>query len=397
VSFTYLGTAWTPHTAAEHAADVLQTINDTLRSRGVMDSDGNLIQMTAVMSNAVWILCLAVGAIRASDDEALLEATKQFSVAEASDAQIQAMLPIAGTVLIPGAYSLLTVSVTAGALGDAVIPTGAKVVFGSVCNFLVLTGATVPSGTTVDFLCQADVIGPIEVAPSTVSAFQTSIANVTVVTNSSAAIPGRYAETVAQVRQRLLSGNIADIGLDGTINAVLAIQGITDAMIFFNYDTVTNLVLQGGKTILPRQAYIVVLGSDETGEAIATAYATRMNSPTSGALSQTYTTLSGQAIAISYDVAASQRVYVRVYYDPDTVLATGFSSEIAALVAAGVWRIGKPVTSVQIAQLLEGFQNALATGCHVSLDDAVWDNEVLIDAEKYGSIAIADVHVLEEP
>jgi hypothetical protein len=122
-----------------------------------------------------------------------------------------------------------------------------------------------------------------------------------------------------------------------------------------------------------------------------------MNSPTVGSSHQHYETQSGQLLQINYDTATSERVYVRVYYDPDTVTATGFASEIADLVAAVVWRIGKPVTAVQVAQALEGFQHALPTGCQVSLDDASWDNEVLIDGNKYGSVAVADVHVLEEP
>jgi hypothetical protein len=355
------------------------------------------VQLQAVLSNVVWILCLAVGAIRANDDDALLEAAKQFSVAEASDAQVLAMLPIAGTVLIPGAYSLLTLTVTAGPGGNAVIPTGAKAVFGSICNFAVLAGATVPTGTSVDFLCQADVAGPIEVTPGKVTEFQTTIANVAAVTNAAGAIPGRYAETVQQARQRLLAGNIADIGLDGTVNAIRAVQGITDAMIFFNYDTVNPLVLTGAISIPCRQACIVVVGSDETDEAIAAAYAKRMNSPTIGTSSQVYTTLSGQSLTVSFYEATSQRIYVQVYYDPDTVTASGFEDEIADMVASIVWRVGKPVTSAQVAQGLIGFQHALVTGCRVSVDDAIWDDEVLINANKYGSVAAADVHVLEEP
>jgi hypothetical protein len=122
-----------------------------------------------------------------------------------------------------------------------------------------------------------------------------------------------------------------------------------------------------------------------------------MNSPTVGTSSQFFTTLSGQTVEIDFYEATSERVYVQVYYDPDTVTATGFESEIADLVAAIVWRIGKSVTAAQIANGLIDYQHATITGCKVSLDDAIWGNQVFIDADKYGSVAVADVHVLEEP
>lgn len=397
MSFEYpAGTLFTPATASQHASDILGRINAILSSKGILDSNGVIMQMAAVDSNAVWIMCLADGANLADLDSALLAAQKMFSVSECSDAQVSSCLPVAGTSLIPGAYSLLSLNVTADTSG-ATVNSGTKAPFGTVCNFVVVTTTAIPAGATVPILCQSDTIGPIEVAAHQITAFQTTIAHVTAVDNPSSAVPGRNLETYPQVRQRLLQGNIADVALDGAINAIKAIQGITDAKIWFNYDLVTTLNITGTSgvivSVLPRQAYIIVAGVDETGAAIATAYAKRMNALTSGASHQTYTSLAGQSIPIYYDVAAAQQIYVKVYYDPNTVTATGFQTDIQTIVASTVWGIGKTVTAAAIDIALDGFQYALVKGSQVSWDNATWTNEVVVDANKYAQIQSANVTV----
>jgi hypothetical protein len=389
----------TPHTANEHAIDVLNYINAILKANGVVDSNGNVMQLTPNMADAMWILCLAVGDLRADDDQVLVAGGQQFSVSECSDAQLQAVLPVAGTSLIPAAYSLVTLRVTAGSGGSAVIPLHTSAPWGTVCNFLTQSGPiTIPAGTYADILCKSDTAGPIEVPayPNGITAFSTTIAIVQSVNNPSAAIPGRNIETIQQVRQRLLQGNISDLGQDGTQMAILSIQGIVDAKVYFNFDTVNNLTLTGGTVVGPRRAYVVVEGTDPTGTAIALAYAKRMSAPTQGGSSQTYTTLSGQAFTVYYDAAVSERLYVKVYYDSSTVTASGFATDLATILADTVWHIGQSVTASLIDQALQGFPYALVTGSQVSTDGATWKNEVLVNANAYAAIASGDVTVVAQ-
>lgn len=273
--FTYPAGLWTPKTAAEHAADLLADINAQLLANGVLDSAGNQMVLKPVASNAVWIICLAVGAMRADDDLALLAAAQMFSIAQASDAQIQEILPLAGTTLIPGAYSLLTLHVTVDSTGATITP-AARAPFGTICNFIPLSTTVIAPSGSADILCQADVIGPISVAPATVTAFSPAVAHVVTVSNPASAVIGRNPETIQQVRQRLLGSQINDFSLDGTINAVLSVQGITAAFIYLNTSPTITLNLQGSISVPPLKAYIVLAGSDITGTAIAAAYAKRM-------------------------------------------------------------------------------------------------------------------------
>ena len=278
MSFVYSAGTWIPHTAAQHAADILNTINATLAAQGILDSAGNQMVLQPVASNAIWILCLAIGAMRANDDQALLAASQQFSISECDDVQLSELLPIIGTSLIAAQKSLVVLQVTADSSG-ATVPLGTSAPFGAICNFVTLANATVPPSGSVNILAQASVAGPIAVAPGVLTAFSSTIPHVTAVTNPAAAIVGRNLETYPQLRQRVLAGKVSYIGQDGVALALQGIQGITASRVYFNPSPTAPLVLAGGTSIPARTAYIVILGTDNTGAAIASAYFAGMNAP----------------------------------------------------------------------------------------------------------------------
>lgn len=275
MSFNYPAGTWTPHTAAEHAANLLNDLNAQLAANNIRDANGNIVVLQPVATNAVWLILLAMGAMRADDDLALLAASQMFSISESSDGQIQTILPLAGTSLIAGAFSQVTLTVTVDATGATITPS-AKAPFGTICNFIPVTTTVIPPSGSAQILCQSDTIGPIAVAPGAITAFSPSIPHVTSVNNANAAVVGRNAETVTQVRQRLLGSQINDFSLDGTINAVKQVQGITTATIYLNQSPTNNLILPGPINVPPLKAYIVLSGTDITGVAIANAYAKRM-------------------------------------------------------------------------------------------------------------------------
>ena len=387
MSFSYPIGTWVAHSAAEHATDIQDTINAILSANNVL-SGGTLVQLSPSIGNVEWLLVLGAAAIRADLDQALLAAEKSFSIAEGSDDQILSLLPTSGTSLLPATFSTVVLHVTADSTG-VTVPAGSIAPFGSICNFVTQLTTVIGASDSADILAVADVSGPIVVLPGALTAFSPAVTHVVSVTNVAGSIPGENAETVLQVRQRLLTGNIADIGIDGTIRALRSIQGVSAAQVYFNFDTVSNLVLPGGITILPRNARIIIGGSDLTGTEIAAEYARRMTAPTDGAESQTYVTLAGQNFVVKYDLAEDQDVWVRVFYDPATLTADGFETEIDNLILAirSGLQIGQKITAAMIDQALIGFQFALITASQVSLDGATWDNDVAIDAD---SIAAFD-------
>jgi len=476
---SYAAGTWKPSSASEHAADILAQINAVLAANNVLDGSGNVIQFAASLGNVVWIMCLSLGQILADNDQDLLGASQMFSVAEETDAQLASTLPMTGTSFIPGAYSLVTLVVTADSSG-ATVPSGTKAAYGTICNFVAQATLTLGSGSSGSLLCEADVLGPIAVPPGTLTSFTTTVPHVASITNPAAAVVGRNVETSQQIRQRLLQGNTANQNLQGTARAIASIQGITQSAVYLNQSPTVNLVLQGPINVPPLSAYIVVAGSDITGDAIATAYAERMliqtfsvgpgapanfsrsdftfaasgNTITSaggsfstagfvagqwwsvtgsgsnnftfkvGSVSgssivvapssatvtneaagatvtftaknvQPYMTAAGQLIAVQYDNAVAQNVYVTVYYEAGTPTQVGFDTTLQAIVAGIPWTIGAHVTGAAIASAIAaaGYTYAVVTGVAVSLDNTSWHNEVIVNGNALPSIPSANVTV----
>jgi hypothetical protein len=271
--------------------DCLNQINAVLAANNIQDSSGNLIQFAASLGNIVWIIALAVGNMEANKDLNLLGAAQQFSIQQETTAQLLETLPMTGTQVIPGAFSLLTLQVAATSAG-CTIPVGTKAPYGTMCNFVVENTTVIGPSGVANILCQSDTLGPIAVAAGAITAFSSTIAGVASVTNPAGAILGRLQETSQQLQQRLLAGNVIQTNLGGTIAALQGIQGLTSAVVYLNVSPATTLVLAGA-TVPSLSSYIVVEGSDITGVAIANAYSTRM-------LTQTFSLGGGMPALFSY-------------------------------------------------------------------------------------------------
>ena len=258
------------------------------------------------------------------------------------------------------------------------MPSGTLLPYGSV-NFLTTSGISLtPSG--VGFVtAQCDTLGAVVVPASGLTAFGISIPNLSSVFNPAAGITGRDTETVNEARQRLILGQTIGFNLNGVETALQGIPGITSVKVWFNIDTVNNLVLMGGTVVPPRHCRIIVAGIDSSGTLIASNYFSRITCPTDGASSQNYTFLSGQTFQVFFDQAVNQSVFVKVFYDNAQPTQSGFGSLIDQILAGLTFGIGQTISSETIIEALVGFQYASIIGATVSLDGVTYNNKVLIN------------------
>lgn len=377
MSFDINGITWTPETASQHAQEILVAMNALLTAQG-------LPTVSATPANALWLFMLAIGSKEQTQDNDLSAAINSFNLALCDDQQISNLLPIAGTALIPGAFSLVNMKVTAGA-GSVTVPSGTLLPYGTV-NFATTSGITLTSGIIgyVDAVC--DTLGPTVVPASGLIAFGTNIPNLSSVYNPTAAIVGRYTETQSQARQRLILGQTIGWNLNGVQTALSAIPGVTSALVYFNQDTMNTLVLTGGLTVLPRHCRIIIAGTDSSGTLIASEYLSRITPPTDGELSQTYTFLSGQVFSVFYTAATTQSVYVKVYYDVNKSTQSGFGTLITQILESLTFEIGETISSNTILDALIGFQYASIIGATVSLDGVTYSNKVSINGQAVPSV-----------
>jgi hypothetical protein len=276
MSFSINGETWTPKTTLEHADSIIDKINDLLQENNVTDRDGNIVFLRKNYGNALYLLALGDGERFSENDEQLSKAINSFNIELCDDQQIENLLPIAAITRNPGSYSTLQLVAKASEDGDCLIPAGTKAPFNDV-NFVVQADVLISAGSTQIVNTVCDTLGPVVVLSGEVTAFETEIANLESVENSTSSVPGVAPETTNALRRRILAGDTIKYSLNGCKKALEELTGITHARIYFNYNLSTTITLPGGVVVSPRTAYIVVLGSSDK---IAETYAEYMNAPT---------------------------------------------------------------------------------------------------------------------
>jgi len=426
LSFTINGVVYTPQTASQHAQNMLSDMNSQLTAL-------SLPTLTATQSNALWWALLVQGSVDAQQDLLLNQAANSLNIALCDDDQVLNLLPIAGTSVIAASPSSVTLTVTASSAG-CTVPLGSTVYSGTYIfsTTQVLTLGANASGS-VAAICTTN--GPVTVSANTLTAFNPTITGVSSVTNPTAAVVGRNIETVAQTRTRLLFGGANINALTGANTYLKNLAGITQANVFFNVATTTSvpyklngiLSLANGSTVTSGFAYVInVVGTTNwtslygvvspaigsyfvsnataaitgsgtcqkalpprtaqivlsgTSTLIASTYLDWMSSPTQGALSQNWTSPSGQAISVSYDVATTRLIYVQVNVLATGYLEAGYDNYIRTTIAGlnPYATIGQNVTTQTIANLFSTYTGATMVSYQISLDGSTWSNSVLVD------------------
>ena len=389
MSWSVNGITWTPQSAATHAQTNLTYLNNLNVAPTLVASP----------TNAIWLNYLGVGGLQQAYDAKLYAASQSFNVVTCDDSQVLNLAPITGTGPIPATYSTVLLSVTAGSGGTATIPNSTLSPFNGI-NFVVSGPVTVPANSTVNgIFAVADTAGPYLALAGQVTSFSTSIPNVATVTNPANSTQGNSRETTTAFRQRLVSGNgIIGWGLTGTTIAIKALQGITNAMVYFNVDTINNLTLTGGYIIGPRHAAILIQGADVTGQ-LANTYMARMTPPTAGANPENWTSASGQIIPVYYDTASNQSVYVKIYYDPNQPHSSGWLTIAQNLILGlnSTVAIGQEISQQTISQVLTGFTYATITGVTVSLDNVTFTRSVLINGNGAANFSATNITSVSGP
>lgn len=389
MSWSVGGVTFTPQSATYYASQMFAAINAQRQAVG-------LPQMVATSANALWLMCLAAGNVRADYDLQLNAAGNSFEISVADDNQILNLLPAVGTSLVPPTYTTLTIQVTATSGGSCTVPAGTLARFTNTINFSVNTTTVVPASSTVSIATTCTVSGPVAVVPGQVTSFTTSLANLASVNNSGASIQGSAQETVSQLRTRILQGNVLNWGINGLIRALRAIQGITQATAYFNPDAINPITING-VTVNARHCHMYVIGSDPTGVAIANAYSQTMNAPTDGSQSQNFITLAGQNIAINYDLATTQAVYVKVFYDSTLPTQAGYDTQIKNLVLTLAPTIGQAITTEFILSVLQNFIYASIVTATVSSDNITYVNRLAVNGNAVATFTTANIFVVGTP
>ena len=387
MAFDYNASAWIPNTAISHATDILNDINTNLTSLGYASSQ--LLKSSS--TNAIWIMLLAQGDVRADYDLILNSAQNSLDPALCSDSQILNLMTIAGTSLLLGTYTTVVITVTASSVGSVVIPALSQLPFTNGIYFTTPNSIiTIPANGNAQITVTASQRGAIVITTNQLTAFSPQLANILSITNTSGAT-GTPDETITQARQRIIVGNTFDNNLNGLLQQLEQLEGITSAVCYFNPDSVSNLTLPGGITILPRNLQVYVQG---TSSLIGQTIFETMMLKTQGGQSQIYTTLSGQSFTVYYDYSTSTTVYVKILVPNAATLADSVILAITNLVLTLSPTIGQSIDASMIDELFIGFTGCEIVGSLISLDNINFYQRVVINGNSVATFTAANITIV---
>ena len=405
------GQNWTPMSASDISNDLLNRINTILSQNSITNF------LKPVISNVMWIFCLAVGQIGAIYQQLLYQASNAIDIATCSDTQVINLLPIIGTNQIEATKTTIWIEFTATPSNVCTVTPSNTMSDGYGNVFTPLTTVATTSGGTAYVQAICNVTGAIYVADSQITSFTSSPSNLLKMANGTyeiggvfyGTIVGKPIETATQIRQRIINGLTIDQTLDGFIRALQSIQGLGGVNVVYNSSNAGDLTVHtssGDIGLPPRQMWIFTQGVAITTGEVATAWynysliSTFNSARATITQTETVTTLSNQDIDVYYDIASTQGILVQILI-PSAIYATmstALSNSLKAVIlkANNLYTTGVVVTSRDLSDLYEdyGFTGCPVYDCYVrSLITDPWGSYVNVYSDGLPYFSEANISI----
>jgi uncharacterized phage protein gp47/JayE len=239
---------------------------------------------------------------------------------------------LTGHAPLPATYS--TVTVTATGTPGTLLSAGRIVsVPGTGARFLTLADATIAGGGTVDIACQAEVTGPVEAEPATLTQIDTPVAGWASVTNATAAATGRNAETDPELRVRRAENlTVAQGGTAEAMEArVLEVADVEFVGVKENRTNATN-----GDGLPPKSIQVFVIGGADAAVAQKIWDTKPAGIETYGSESEVVTDSLGNAQTVYFERGTAVPMYLDVNLTTDSAFPADGNAQVqAALLAYG--------------------------------------------------------------
>jgi len=394
------GVEYTIDTATDNALNLLNYINQYCIDNNLKDSDNNTLQFIVNITSPIWLIILGLGYMFNIFQRLLYACGLSFNISSCPDAQILNLMEIAGTEYLEGTATIVNCTVTADSVGNCSILKTDSItcLYGTESKvFHPVYDVTIPLGTTEDVIMQAAEVGPMYIPAGAFIAFDTPPANFASMTSMNS-LPGTNPETTAEARTRLQAGIETVSGLDAAVTALRSLTGVQTVNLFFNTSFIDNLVISD-MTIPPRCCGMIVQGYSEE---LANTYTDYLNVPcVGGALTQYYTTLSGQDIAVTYSLPTQVVLYIKVKVRiPDNyIVPEGYQDIIKTMLlpAGGSLLIGQDYTQKYLLTYLEDFNidGMEIIGLELSTDNITFSDTTDLALNQVCGIAATNISFIE--
>ena len=388
------GRSYVVNTPTDNAFALLDYVNQFMIDNDVKNKKGEQVQFKISLASPIWLLMIGIGYVATVCQKIMYAVAQAFNIADCSDQQLLNLAKIARLSRKEGSYTTIVCTVTAAAGGACVIDTSleAKATYEGVeYTFNPIYNETIPAGTSAEVILICTVTGPVYVAAGTITGFVANPDYFESMT-SSASQPGSGMESISSLRTRLMT-NEAISPLMGAVQGINALDGVTKAVVLFNTNYDSSMVL-GGKTVPPKRAVIFVQGYSDK---IAQEYYKYMSAETyddGTARQQAFTMENGQSFNVNYYTPVAIDLYIRVSVNQALTLER--TAEIKAAVAnlSNTRAIGINYTSSYIIDTLNTNLNfPEITGIEISTDGSTWTDTTTFNEGNIGLMAAARVSI----
>ena len=395
------GRSYVVNTPTENAFALLEYVNQFMIDNDVKNRKGEVVQFKISLASPIWLLIIGIGYLATVCQKIMFAVAQAFNIADCSNQQVLSLAKIARMKRKEGSYTTITGTVTAAGTGPCAITTSltAKATYeGEEYTFHPVYNETIAAGTSTDIVLMCTVTGPVYIEAGAITAFEEEVTNFgSMSTNASQ--PGSGIESISSLRTRMMT-NEAISPLAGAIQGINALDGVTKAVVLYNPNYDSDMVL-GGKTVPPKKAIVFVQGYSDN---IAKEYYTHMAAQTyQGSAqdgyghAQSYSLENGQDFTMYYFAPVAKNLYLKVKVNK--LLTTERGDEIKAALSglSNSRQIGENYTTAYLIDSIDA--NMLfteITDIKVSIDGTTWLDTTDFNEGDIGLIANARIE-FDEP
>lgn len=390
------GRSYVVNTPTDNAFALLEYVNQFMVDNDVKNRKGEVVQFKISLASPIWLLIIGIGYMATVCQRIMYAVAQAFNLGSCSDEQVLNLACIARLTRKEGSYTTVacTVTATAGGVCDITTDLEAEVTYeGVTYTFHPIYAVSVPAGTSAEIVLICTVTGPVYFEMGAITEFTTEVPNLDTLV-SAAPQPGSGLESISSLRTRLMT-NEAVSPLMGAVQGINALDGITKAVVLYNPNYDSSMVL-GGKTVPHKKAVVFIQGYSDK---IAQEYYRHMSAQTyddGTAQSQDFELGNGQNFTMYYYTPIAINLHIRVKVN--SLLTVERENEIKNAIQglSNSREIGKNYTSSYIIDSLN--TNLYFTeiiGIEVSEDGTTWSNTTNFNEGNIGLIAAARVTITQ--
>lgn len=386
------GKEYTIQSATDNALDLLNYINNYCAENDIKNIRGKVIQLEVNLTSPIWLIIFALGFVINVVQRAIYAVGCNFNISTASNKQILALAEIGKLQRLRGSVTTIQAHITATAEGPCEITSDLEATVtlsGSDIVFKPLFNIVIEAEQTGIVVLGADRIGPLYIPANTITEFDTAVANLAHI-HTMNSVAGTNVETISHLRGRLQYNN-QGTEVDRCINELHNLPGIVSANVFINISNVDPIVI-GNHTVGPRRTIIFIQGFSEQ---IASTYYSNMSIETTngdGAVSQMYTTLSGQELPVYFFPPIIKDFFVRMTIDAIVTEAITLQLKEQMFQLNGLKSIGQQYSLRDAYSILQNQQYTYeVVGVEISMDGSNWGFVTALGPDEFGNLPLDNI------